>query len=138
MVGDFDTPRYFQRSSICCEVLFQAKAIHWKAALGILAYINGTSGFGITYQRGTLASISLEVFADANYASKAIDRRSGSGGAIMYGGACVCWFFRTQKCVTRSTSEAEYVALGDAVCFVVPKLKGICEMVWMGRAIYPC
>ena len=30
-------------------------------------------------------------------------------------GACVCWFSRTQKCVTLSTSEAEYVALGDAV-----------------------
>ena len=29
------------------------KAIHWKAALGILAYINGTSGFGMTYQRET-------------------------------------------------------------------------------------
>ena len=28
---------------------------------------------------------------------------------------CVCWFSRTQKCVTLSTSEAEYVALGDAV-----------------------
>ena len=30
-------------------------------------------------------------------------------------GASVCWFSRTQKCVTLSTSEAEYVALGDAV-----------------------
>ena len=40
------------------------KTIHWKAALGILAYINGTSCFGITYQRGTAASFSLEVFAD--------------------------------------------------------------------------
>ena len=27
----------------------------------------------------------------------------------------VCRFFRTQKCVTLSTLEAEYVALGDAV-----------------------
>ena len=33
----------------------------------------------------------------------------------MCAGACVCWFCRTQKCVTLSTSEAEYVALGDAV-----------------------
>ena len=33
----------------------------------------------------------------------------------MCGGSCVCWFSRTQKCVTLSTSEAEYVALGDAV-----------------------
>ena len=27
----------------------------------------------------------------------------------------MCWFSRTQKCVTLSTSEAEYVALGDTV-----------------------
>ena len=91
------------------------RAIHWKAAFGILEYINGTSEYGITFQRGTLSGISLEVFADADYASKATDRRSVSGGVIMCGGASVCCFSRTQKCVTLSTSEAEYVALGDAV-----------------------
>ena len=91
------------------------KAVHWKSALGILAYINGLCGFGITYQRGTTVGISLEVFANADYAGKATDRRSVSGGATMCAGACVCWFSRTQKCVTLSTSEAEYVALGDAV-----------------------
>ena len=48
--------------------------IHWEAALGILEYINGTSEYGITFQRGTLSGISLEVFADADYASKATDR----------------------------------------------------------------
>ena len=41
--------------------------------------------------------------------------RSVSSGLIMCGGASVCWFSRTQKCVTLSTSEVEYVALGDAV-----------------------
>ena len=93
------------------------KAIHWKAPLDILAYIHGTCAFGIIrYQRGTSAGISLEVFADADYASKATDRRSVSGGAIvMCGGACVCWFSRTHKCVTLFTSEAEYVALGYAM-----------------------
>ena len=73
------------------------RAIHWKAALGILEYINGTSEYGITFQRRTLSSISLEVFAYADYASKATDRRSVSGGAIMCGGASVCWFSRTQN-----------------------------------------
>ena len=93
------------------------RAIHGKAALGILEYINGASEYGITFQRGTLSSISLEVFADADYASKATDRRSVSGGVIICGGAMnsVCWFSRTQKCVTISTSEAEYVAVWDAV-----------------------
>ena len=33
----------------------------------------------------------------------------------MGGGARVCWFSRTQKCVTLFTSEAERVAFGDAV-----------------------
>ena len=69
------------------------KAVHWKSALGILAYIHGTYGFGITYQRGTTVGIPLEVFADADYASRATDRRSVSGGAIMCAGACVCSFF---------------------------------------------
>ena len=80
-----------------------------------MEYINATSEYGITFQRGTLSDISLEVFADADYASKATDRRSVSGGVIMCGGGRVCWFSRTQKCATLSTSEAEYVDLGDAV-----------------------
>ena len=33
----------------------------------------------------------------------------------MCGGASVCWLSRIQKCVTLSTSEAEYVSLEDAV-----------------------
>ena len=73
------------------------KAIHWKSALGILANINDTCGCSITCQRGKSIGISLEVFADADCASKATDRRSVSSGAIMCGGACVSWFSRTQK-----------------------------------------
>ena len=91
------------------------RAIHWKAALGILECINGTSEYSIIFQRGTWSSSSLEVFADADYAAKGTDRLSVSGGLIMCGGASVCWFSRTQKCVTLSTSEADYVALGNAV-----------------------
>ena len=73
------------------------KAVHRKSALGIFAYINGTCGFGITYQRGTTVGISLEVFADADYPSKATDKRSVSGGVIMCAGACVCWFLRRRN-----------------------------------------
>ena len=52
--------------------------------------------YGITFQRGTLSRTSLEVFADADYASKATNKRSVSGGLNMCGGASVCWFSRTQ------------------------------------------
>ena len=33
----------------------------------------------------------------------------------MCGGASVSWFSRTQKCMTLSTTEAEYVALADII-----------------------
>lgn len=33
----------------------------------------------------------------------------------MCGDACVSWFSRTRKCVTLSTTEAEYVALADVM-----------------------
>ena len=55
--------------------------------------------------------MSTQVFSDADHASKAADRRSVSGGLVMCGGACVSWFFGTQKYATLSTTNAEYVAL---------------------------
>ena len=53
--------------------------VHWKAALGILGYAVRTSSFRITFQRGTVEGFRLVSFADADYASKATDRRSVSG-----------------------------------------------------------
>ena len=92
-------------------------AIHWKTAVGILEYVFFTSDFGITFQRGS--GLELVAYADADYASNATDRRSVSGGAVMCAGACVCWFSRTLKCVTLSTTEAEYVAPADTIKQVI-------------------
>ena len=55
--------------------------------------------------------MSTDVFSDADHAGKAADRRSVSGGLVMCGGACVSWFFSTQKYATLSTTKAEYAAL---------------------------
>ena len=51
---------------------------------------------------------------DADFASEAADHRSVSGGVVMCCGGVISWFSRTQS-VTNSTTEAEYVALGDLV-----------------------
>ena len=62
-----------------------------------------------------MTDLSMQVFADADYATMTADMRSVSGGLMMCGGACVSWFSTTQKCVTLSTTEAEYVALADVM-----------------------
>ena len=76
-------------------------------------HVFGTSDIRVMFQRD--GGLELIGFAVADYASKATDKRSASGGAVMFAGACVCWFSRTQKCAKLSTTEAEYVALGDTI-----------------------
>ena len=100
-------------------------------------YIKCTCGFGITYQRGISVGTYLEILANADYASKATDRRSVSGGAIMCGGACVCWFSRTQNRVTLSTSEQEDVALDDAVKKELLFLRQVWRFMIPGKGM-PC
>ena len=55
----------------------------------------------------------LVSFTDADYTSKATDRRSVSGGVVMWAWGRVSWYSKTQKCVTLSTTQAEYVAMSD-------------------------
>ena len=85
----------------------------WQAIMKILSYINGTRSLGITYVRGS--GLSLNVFADADYASKENDRRSVSGIVVTLGGTVVSHARKTQRVVSLSTSEAEYIAAGEGV-----------------------
>ena len=84
----------------------------WRKVLRIFEYLKTTVDLGITYEKGS--SDELVAYADSDYA-KFEDRRSVSGGAIFFCGAVVGFFSRTQKNVTLSTTQAEYVAMGDVV-----------------------
>ena len=92
------------------------KMKHWKAAAKILKYLRGTSSLGLTFRKRNKLSVArLVVYADANYASADTDRRSVSAGVVLLAGAAIAWISRTQKCVTLSTTEAEYVAITDTL-----------------------
>ena len=89
------------------------KLKHWEAAGGILEYLKVTSGYGITFQRGS--GLQLMVYADAAYAPKDTKRKSVSGVAVMCGGTAIQQMStgRTQKCTTLSSSETDYVAMTE-------------------------
>ena len=91
------------------------KLLHWRAALHVLMYVRLTSGYVITFQRGTARGVVFEVYADSDYASRATDRKSVSGGVVMCAGGCVSFFSRTQKSVILSSTEAEYVAMAEGL-----------------------
>ena len=78
--------------------------------------------------------LGLEVYADADYADKANDRRSVSGITVTLGGTVVNHASKTQHVVPLSTSEAEYIAAGVGVkealfvhavlSFIAPETRG--------------
>ena len=62
------------------------------------------------------SGVDLELYVDSDFASRDTNRRSVSGGVVVCAGACVSFFFsRTQKSVTLSFTEAEYVALAAGI-----------------------
>ena len=85
----------------------------WQAITKTLSYLNGTKSLGITSVRGS--GLSLNVYADADDANKENDRRSVSGIAVTLGGTVVSHASKTQRVVSLSTSEAEYIAAWDGV-----------------------
>ena len=76
------------------------------------------------------------VMEDISFVPYCTDRRSVSGGVVMCAGGPVSWHSKTQKCVTLSTTQAEYVAMSDmgkeilflrqVWCFMLPKARMPC------------
>lgn len=107
---------------------------HWKAVMKILSYVATTHDLGLTFRKGTGGSLSA--YADSSYAGKPDDRKSVSGGAVMYAGASVMWFSRTQRTVSLSSSESEYKSLSDCVKEVL-FLRNILDFLDPGQSMIP-
>ena len=61
------------------------------------------------------SGLSIDVYADADYADKDDSRRSVSGVAVTLGGTVVSHVSKTQRVVSISTSEVEDIAAGKGV-----------------------
>lgn len=79
----------------------------------LLRFVKGTLNLGLDFgtRRGTNALI--EGYADADYAGDVDTRRSTTGFVYFVHGSLVSWKSRRQPSVTLSTTEAEYLAIGD-------------------------
>ncbi len=80
----------------------------------VLGYLKGTAGYRLQLKPHGI--LRLEVYVDAAFASH-IDSKSQSGVAIFLGGAMVFGTSRKQKCITKSPTESELVALMDHISF---------------------
>ncbi|GJV68146.1 hypothetical protein Tco_1483655 [Tanacetum coccineum] len=85
---------------------------HWDALVRVLHYIKHTMTYGLHYTKYPPV---LEGFCDANWISNYNEGKSTSGYVFTLRGAVVSWKSSKQTVNTRSTIEAEFVALDKVI-----------------------
>lgn len=84
---------------------------HWAAAKRVIRYLKGTIDLKLTFHKN--GDKILKGYADADWASCPLDRRSYTGHCFIKNGAVISWESRKQRTVALSTAEAEYMSLSE-------------------------
>lgn len=108
---------------------------HMSALKGVLRYLRGATDVKLAYGEGLggKGGDGLRGFADADWANDSTNRSSVSGYVFMLAGGPVSWQSRKQNTIARSSTEAEYMALGEAGKEAV-WFKGLFEELGIGLA----
>lgn len=114
------------RPDVCFPVGFlgrfqqQPEQQHWTALKRVVRYMKGTKNICLEYSRNKEAE-PLVGFADADWATDTMDRKSVSGFLFQVYGNTISWSSKKQTTVATSSSEAEYIALSA----------GVAESIWI-------
>jgi hypothetical protein len=87
---------------------------HYNAALRVLKYLKTCPGKGLYFPISSLPYI--QGYSDADRTGCKDTRRSISGQCFFLGDSLISWMTKKKLTVSRSSSEAEYRALGAATC----------------------
>ena len=86
---------------------------HWNLVKRILWYIRGSTALGLTLTASP--STDLVAYSDADWAGCPDTRRSTSGYCVYLGPSLISWSPKRQPTVSRSSAEAEYRAVANAI-----------------------
>jgi hypothetical protein len=97
---------------------------HMDAVRRIFRYVKGTIDFKLVLG-GSMESMMLKGFSDADWGANDTTRKSISGYCFTLGAGAITWSSKKQKSVALSSTEAEYMALTQAVK----------EAIWLNRLL---
>ncbi|GKV31748.1 hypothetical protein SLEP1_g40416 [Rubroshorea leprosula] len=100
-----------------CQYMHAPTENHFQAVKRILRYLKGSAHYGLQLFKGF--SPSLHIYTDADWAGCLESRRSTSGYCLFFGKSLISWSSKKQNTVARSSAEAEYRAMANAVAEVV-------------------
>ena len=88
---------------------------HWLAVKWILRYIQKTLDVGLIFEKDDMDGQHVVGYCDSDYAGDLDKRRSTTGYVFTLAKAPVSWKSTLQSTVALSTTEAEYMAITEAV-----------------------
>ena len=109
--------------AMCARFQSAPKESHVVAVKRILRYLVHTPNFGLWYPKGS--SFNLIGYTDSDWAGDKVERKSTSGGCQFLGRSLVSWSSNKQRCVTLSTTEAEYIAAASCCA----------QLLWMRQTL---
>ncbi|XP_057806168.1 secreted RxLR effector protein 161-like [Salvia miltiorrhiza] len=102
--------------SVCSRYMADPGKDHWEVLKKVLRYLKGSADKALLFERNVEYSGDPIVgFTDSDYAANEDNRRSQSGYIFTLFGSAVSWKSSLQHVVALSTTEAEYMAVTEAV-----------------------
>lgn len=96
-----------------CLFMHDPRDIHMQALRRILRYLQGTKDRGLKLLKHQ--KLSLTAYSDADWAGCPSTRRSTSGFCVFLGDNLLSWSAKRHATVSRSSAEAEYKGVTNAV-----------------------
>ena len=97
----------------CCLFMHVPRDCHFQLVKRILRYLRGTTHLGLQLHQDT--STELIAYSDADWAGCPDTRKSTSGFCVFLGRNLLTWSSKRQSTISRSSAEAEYRAVANAV-----------------------
>ena len=103
------------------KVLHGSTEASYKEMLRVIKYVLDIKAMGLKIWPTLIKNEpwKISVFTDSDYAGDPVTRRSVSGYVIYVHNVPICWRSKAQRSVTLSSTEAEWVALSEAVKEVI-------------------
>jgi hypothetical protein len=121
-LANYTRPDIAASVNLCAQFSADPGMDHWRAALQIVRYLADTRDYGLIYGKQRtdhIPFVPLCAYSDSSWADDPDDRKSRSGTMLWSWGGPIEWGSRKQKSQALSTTEAEYMAVCDAVKSVV-------------------
>lgn len=108
-------PDISQAVSVVSRYMHDPGKGHWQAVKWILRYLQNTVDVGLTFEQDKSHGQCIVGYCDSDYAGDLDKRRSTTGYLFTLAKAPVSWKSTLQSTVALSTTEAEYMAITEAV-----------------------